>query len=151
MNFWHLLPYCVPFNELKIDFGILYKFSSLFLILRFRPDQSLVINIYWNIWIHSPLKIITEDFHLYKPILERKISTFLIFSWKFSLKDWNIKAINDRLLLITQLQLFLELESEQHLDALLDAANHQHVPHPVEGAKTLDFDVDTSCVDKCQV
>ena len=59
MNFWHLLPYCVPFNELKIDFGILYKFSSLFLELRFRSDQSLVNNIYWNM-LYSIVKSINN-------------------------------------------------------------------------------------------
>ena len=37
---------------------------------------------------------------------------FLILSGEFSLKNWNIKAIDDRLLLKTQLQLLLELECE---------------------------------------
>ena len=82
MNFWHLIHYCVPFNELKIDFGIFWKFSSLFLILRFRPEQSLVINIYWNI-----LYIIyTLSFKSYN----RRFSSLYSNPWEKNLKIFNI-------------------------------------------------------------
>ena len=42
------------------------------------------------------------------------------------------------------LQLVLDLEREQHLEALLDAADDVELPHPVEGAQAQHLDTHPS-------
>ena len=42
------------------------------------------------------------------------------------------------------LQLVLDLEREQHLEALLDAADDVELPHPVEGAEAQHLDTHPS-------
>lgn len=73
------------------------------------------------------------------------------FAWESSLKDWDIQAVNEWLFSEAELQLLFKLGFEHRPDAPLDAANHHHVPHPVERPKSLDLDVYTSWGDKCQI